>query len=157
MTLDFVVSYQADGRQYWDDNQRQGYQLAPTAGDVLYGPVVWVTNHTGSLDQFWGGQYHGSVVLKNLGYHKDVQVVYSTDHWQSQRVAYASYSPSYWASAYAHTTNPNPAGFEVWSYVLDVGAATAVEYAVRYQVNGQIYWDDNGGQNHQARLTNRQM
>ncbi len=155
MALDFVISYRVSGRQFWDNNAGRHYQLAPTAGDALFGRNLFVPNHAPTVDHFWGGQYYGNVVLKNLGYDKDVQVVYTTDQWRTQRVAHASFSPHYWASTYAHTANPNPAGQEVWSYTLDVGAATEVEYAVRYQVNGQTYWDNNFGRNYRTSLKQR--
>ena len=46
------------------------------------------------------------------------------------------------------TPNPNAAGFEEWTFGLDVGSATSVEYAIAYTADGQTYWDNNFGDNY---------
>ncbi|MBB5016964.1 hypothetical protein HNQ59_000226 [Chitinivorax tropicus] len=146
----YRIRYQVKGQAYLDDNQQALYQLDANQGDVLYRGVVGVVDHRPLVDRFWGGQYHGHVALKNLGPAKDVQVHYTTDGWQTQRVAFAQYLP-YFSYGYGSVPNPNPAGFEVWSFSLDAGGGTEIEYAVRYTVNGQTHWDNQFGRNYRVR------
>ncbi|WP_137939282.1 carbohydrate-binding protein [Chitinivorax sp. B] len=147
--LQFRVKYQVNGNEYVDDNHHQYFHLAANAGDMLTSATVLVPDHAQMVDQFWGGQYHGSVVVKNLGYAKDIQVHYTTDRWQTQRIAYPQYLP-YFTYGYSTVANPNSEGVEVWPFSLDAGGSSELEYAVRYSVNGQTYWDNNFGQNYRV-------
>ncbi|MFT3770789.1 MAG: carbohydrate-binding protein [Minicystis sp.] len=75
----------------------------------------------------------GTVEVKNLGYAKTIDLVYK-DVYSGQ-----------WQSAPAAYVGPSSSGKELWSF--DFSAAAA-ELAVSYTVNGQTYWDNNGGGNY---------
>jgi len=83
------------------------------------------------------------VYVKNLGYHKNIEIVYTTDNGATWNTASASYKTTF-------VNNPDKTD-ELWSAEFDVPAGTTeVEYAVKYEVNGQTYWDNNFGENYKT-------
>jgi len=151
--VQFALRYVANGQTYWDNNNGSNYFVPKDSGTTL-GPGLKVYNlyhqdtaRIGASDQY----VYGTAVLKNLAVNKAVTVVYSTDNWATTKTASASYSPNHWAGAYSSAPNPNGAGDEAWTFSLQVGtAATQVDYAVRYVVNGETFWDNNGGGNYRT-------
>jgi hypothetical protein len=79
------------------------------------------------------------VVVKKIAYHKQVTIVYSYDNWQTVLEAEASYVES---------LNND---YELWNvqklHTSAVYESGELEFAVRYIVGGNTYWDNNGGSN----------
>ncbi len=150
--LEYAIRYTVNGTDYWDNNQGANYRMAANAGENLYDVEVYNNAYYPVNNYFYGNLLGGTVVLRNIAPHKEVQVHYSTDNWQTVKVAQAQYSQWYWMGQYAHVDNPSPAGFEIWSYYMDVGSANQVEYAIKYKVDGQTYWDNNFGRNYRTTL-----
>jgi hypothetical protein len=153
--LQFALKYVVNGQTYWDNNNGNNHFVPKDSGAHLgaginvYNLYYQPTVRLGLSDQY----VYGAAALKNLAVLKDVTVVYSTDNWTTTKYASASYSPNHWAGAYSSAPNPNAAGFEVWPFSLNVGTgASQVDYAIRYTVNGEVHWDNNGGQNYRSAL-----
>jgi len=82
------------------------------------------------------------VLVKNLAYAKQVYVHLKKpdDSWIDVPLAYQRTADSgreVWAGSFIDTGIAGPT-FNTWD----------LEFAVRYTVNGQSYWDNNGGQNY---------
>jgi len=132
----FVIKYEVNGNTYWDNNNNQDYTLEPFEyGEIgLNTPVFALINQTSST----GGRIE--IYVKNLGFHKNVELVYTLNNgatWDSISAGYASTLSS---------------GTELWTSYLSWGAAAQIEYAVKYEVNGQTYWDNNFGENYKLSL-----
>lgn len=92
----------------------------------------------------WDQQLSVTVSVDNLAYSKVVEIVYrdSDNQWKTA------------PASYRHAAGGNK---EVWeaSWVRNLRSglpALDLEFAVKYQVNGQTYWDNNGGQNHKVKF-----
>lgn len=86
-------------------------------------------------------RYHGSTSLKvfvqvqNLGYDKSVSLHYklsTSDTWEDANGSYVATLQD---------------GTEIWEVDLG-GFFGEIEYAVKYEVNGQTYWDNNNQNNY---------
>lgn len=83
------------------------------------------------------------VQVANLAYVKNVAI-----HYKKTDGSWGNFPLSY--------NRPASAGNEVWSGWFSntsggqdmPGVAEPIEFAVRYQVNGSVYWDNNGGTNY---------
>ena len=147
--LQFAVKCGSGGQTFWDNNGGQDYFLGQGAGTFLTSGNVYAHHTAGAA--LSGGQAQGSVILRNIAYAKQVKVVYTTDGWVTAHEAHAAYSPNFYA--YTTTENPSALGFEAWTFGLDVGSATSVEYAIAYTADGQTYWDNNFGDNYVSVIT----
>lgn len=148
--IQFAVKCGSGGQTFWDNNGGQDYFVGQDAGAFLPSGNVYARGYTASANVI-GGTAWSSVTLRNLAYSKQVKVVYTTDGWATTREAYAAYNAGFYA--YATTPNPNAAGFEEWTFGLDVGSASSVEYAISYTADGQTYWDNNFGDNYRSVLS----
>lgn len=72
----------------------------------------------------------GTIEVQDLAYQKVVGVAYLTTDWPTWQTAYASY------------LGPSTSGQELWGFN---APHAAQQLAVFYTVNGQTYWDNNGG------------
>lgn len=142
-SLEFAVKYQVNGQTFWDNNNNANYKAESISGTQLVGTPVYAGEDRRNFDSNF---LRGAVSLKNLGFAKQVNVIYSTNNWATTQTAAATFSSDYWSGL--SITNPNAYGFEEWTFALDVGTATQVAYAISYTVNGQTYWDNNFGHNY---------
>ncbi|XP_048351947.1 protein phosphatase 1 regulatory subunit 3D [Sphaerodactylus townsendi] len=89
---------------------------------------------------------NGTVRVVNVAFEKQVAVRYTFNHWRSQHEV----------SARWHSSAPGKDGqgqVDAFTFFLPVPpfllwVSSVVEFAVRYRVNGQEYWDNNGGKNY---------
>ncbi len=142
--LEFAAKYTVAGQTYWDTNQFNHHRVGRNDGPYQpYNPVLVAAS-------FWraNGDLDVSIDVKNLDYAKNVTVVYSTDGWATAHEAPASYVSGY-TSGYAYIASPNVQGVERWEAHIPALTGNVVLYAVRYEVGGQTYWDNNFGVDHQ--------
>lgn len=139
-TIDqFVVKYEVNGDTYWDNNNWNNYALQPT-GD---------TKMIGNPNVILGGAHisnnklNVTIGVKNLAYHKEVGIVYTTNGWATFHTAYASYDKSHLPSDHYGQIQA-----ESWKLKISIGTARSAEFAIFYNVNGQTYWDNNFGRNY---------
>ncbi|MFC5699996.1 carbohydrate-binding protein [Cohnella faecalis] len=86
--------------------------------------------------------FNGNVEVENLGYSKQVTIHYTTDN-----VTWYDTSASY--------VGPTDGTHEKWSFNISTSSFTTdhpelktltfIKFAVKYEVNGNTYWDNNGG------------
>lgn len=89
----------------------------------------------------YGTSTTGYIAVKNLSYQKDVSI------------HYLSSNTSTWQQVSASYLRTNTDGYEVWSFNIPetVGQVyTQNIFYIQYNVNGQTYYDNNGGNNYIA-------
>lgn len=151
--LNFAIKYEVDGKTYWDNNRGYDYQLKADEG-------IYLTDHV-TLDKAylsqWNNQdnssFSGGVFLANYGYQKEITIVYTVDNWSTINRVNADYSSRYYYG-YSSTLSPNDAGFEYWRFYTVIPKTTSIEYYIEYKVNGEIFYDNNFGENYTTTLNN---
>ncbi len=137
----FAVAFEANGQTRWDNNGGAGvdYRLASDFGGAV--PVFWAP--PALLDspvrlesaRWRDGHVQGRVLVRNLGYDKQVVVRHSTDGWQSEQDAHAQFD--------GLSISPE---LEYWRFDIPLPQpGTDLRLAVRYQVAGQEHWDNHLG------------
>lgn len=99
-------------------------------------------------DVYGGGAFqayasiYGNIEIENIAYSKNVTVHYSLDGTTWKDVS---------ASYYKSTANNK----EIWSFsIQDTGYSTTSDctFAIKYDVDGITYWDNNNGQNYKLKV-----
>jgi hypothetical protein len=141
-SIKFAIRYEVAGETFWDNNGGWDYYCACWNNDnsVVLGPNLLLKS--AAVVEGTGGEYlQGEIFVKNVGYAKRVDVIYTTDHWVHAQNAHASFREG----ANAQLGHPN----EVWKFSAPLGRqkdfSLEVRFALRYQVDGKAYWDDNVG------------
>lgn len=144
--FDFALRYEVAGSTFWDNNHRANYRVstgARTLGPKLAlgaSPVALSEAQTFEVDGKM--RFTGQVVVRDLAYHKQVRVVFTTDDWASVHETYASYA------------RPVSAGLgpaqntEVWAFDTVLPNVADLEFAVQYRVEGRSHWDNNFRRNY---------
>ncbi len=124
-------------------------------------PAVQLINaktvvQNGSLSSTYNVKFAGDIELENIAYSKDVKVVYSVDGgaWKEASASYVKslgnnreqWKFSLVAKTVAVTGDPR-AGYS--------GPKVSIQFALKYTVNGKVYWDNNGGIGVDYRITTR--
>jgi len=139
LSADFrlAISYEVNGHKYWDNNQGQDYRIS-TGPRPLYPTDLVLGRSLVALSkarvECSMGVFGGELVVRNLAPHKEVDVVYTTDGWQTVEVAPAGYM------------HPHTEDSELWLFSIDLDpdrCAQGIEFAIRYAVEGLEAWDNN--------------
>ena len=83
---------------------------------------------------FDGSTLSGSMTVRNLAYNKVVSVIYANNAQTWGNTCRASY-----------TSGPDSSNNEVWSFKCPIGSQGIKQFYAEYKVNGQTYYDSNGG------------
>jgi Carbohydrate/starch-binding module (family 21) len=141
-SIKFAIRYDVAGETFWDNNGGCDYYCACWNNDssVVLGPNVLLKS--AAVAEGAGGEYlQGQIFIKNLGYAKRVDVIYTTDRWVHAQKAPASFREE----ADAQLGHPN----EVWEFSAPLGRqkdfSVEVRFALRYEMDGKVSWDDNVG------------
>lgn len=128
---DYAIKYVGDGNVYWDNNNGKNYQFSQPLG-VANIKALRYGSKTPSYYQIYAA-------VKNLAYNKVVKVRYTEDNWATYQEAELDYNHS--------ISNSDT---EIWctTLTLDPTKTDQFYYCLSYEVNGQIYWDNNFGQNY---------
>ena len=134
----YCIKLVNNGKTYWDNNNGKDYD-----GTEKIGAATITSKRLGYQYTGWGSGFQIDAVLKNLAYHKNVFVRYTTDGWKSHHDSAMSYSMT------------NADGTETWTTKIDAdvngydnGIGENFEYAICYRVNGKEYWANNFGSNY---------
>lgn len=132
--IEYAIKYQVDGKTYWDNNNDNNY----TNKNILGTAVIGV-NPASHQDRN-PSNYSIRVNIKNLAYDKRVKVRYTENNWDGD--SYKDVPLTY------ITTNED--GSELWgtTLVLNENTKDKFHYAISYEANGTIYWDNNFGANY---------
>lgn len=142
-SIKFAIRYEVAGKIYWDNNGGWDYCCGcwSSENSVVLGPNLLLKSAAVTEDNTTSDCLEGEVFVKNLGRVKQVELVYTTDRWaHAQRVA-----ASLRKEANNNVGNPN----ELWTFTAPLGQladlSLQVRFALRCQVNGAVYWDNNMG------------
>ncbi len=155
---EFVVKYDVNGTTYWDNNNDNNYVIGEKEiGSLFAQQDLNVNVDFGSLYPYYSGGNIFNVVadVRNIDPNKEVEVVYTTDGWQTKQYLQLEFTPRYY-SGYAYVLiSPNQFNIERWtgSVIVD-SLLDEIEYVVVYKVNGEEYWDNNYGKNYIVNTTN---
>ena len=141
-SIKFAIRYDVAGETHWDNNGGWDYSCACWNNDnsVVLGPNLLLKS--AAVVQGTGGEYlRGEIFVKNLDYAKRIDVIYTIDRW-----VHAQKVPAWFREeANAQVGHPN----EVWEFSAPLGRqkdfSVEVRFALRYEVDGKAYWDDNVG------------
>jgi hypothetical protein len=134
--VEFVAKYNVSGNVFFDNNGGANYKQPQVFDefDAMVGRVPQVVHGTSGFSD--ATHINVTAAVKNLGFAKQVGIVFTTNNWASNGVAFGGFS---------HTLK---SGDEVWTVNVPVGAATHVEFAIFYRVLGQEFWDNNFWRNY---------
>jgi len=141
-SIKFAIRYDVAGETYWDNNGGWDYSCACWNNDnsVVLGPNLLLKS--AAVVEGTGGEYlRGEIFVKNLDYAKRIDVIYTIDRW-----VHAQKVPAWFREeANAQVGHPN----EMWEFSAPLGRqkdfSVEVRFALRYEVDGKAYWDDNVG------------
>lgn len=89
----------------------------------------------------------GTVKVKNIAFEKEVSIRCSYDNWETQ----VDFSANYVPLNGVHT-GPGNNIFDTFSFEISVppnfDITKKIQFAICYEVNGCVYWDNNGGKNY---------
>jgi hypothetical protein len=153
----FAVKYTIGNTTYWDNNNFQDYHLGDNDGPML--PQTTAVRLQEAFNTLYSGGVHvfeGTVYLRNLAYRKKVDIHFSSDDWATEQVVSAGYmGPHLGNATHALINNPNTHNIEGWYFedvsntdTTDASTLKPIAFYVTYEVNGQVYRDDNYGQNY---------
>ncbi len=133
VSFEFAISYKVNGVEYWDNNNGANYK-----GSNLSKSIVLLES---AYSYYASPQSNltlaGTVIVKNLAYDKKVEIVYTQDGWETSSVALAKYASS-------------NGSLETWSFSAPYSERKAVEFAVKYTVNGYSAWDNKFNSNYKV-------
>jgi hypothetical protein len=142
----FVAQYQVLGNTWWDNNAGFNYLLSTTAAESTDGVGTAVLKPN-VLAVEWGADGAGTleidVLVKNLGYSKQVGVIYTTNNWATSHTTLGGYQQGLQPSS-----TPQQISAELWEIMAPVGTGLHGQFAVFYNVNGGTLWDNNYGANY---------
>ena len=142
----FGVGYQDLANLHLDTNGGHFYSLDTRVAEGTAGVGTAVINRN-VLGVTWGVDAGGNlavdVLVKNIGFEKQVAIVYTTDGWLTLQNAFGSYSQSLAPVCLPHQPNA-----ELWEIVAPVGAGESGQFAAFLTVAGTTYWDNNFGLNY---------
>lgn len=142
-TSEFAINYQKDGKSYWDNNNGENYFLRMTNvpnfsnRPYILGSLNLLLKQS-NYHQYKGqANLRGEVIVKNLAYNKDIQIVYTTDNWATKQQVVANYYTNY------------DNNLETWGFMIrNLAPDSEIKYRIKYTVNGSTYWDDNFGRDY---------
>ena len=141
---DFVIKMVAGGVEYWDNNSGQNYQL--DYGYTLGNTNEVVVNNIGStLKEDGTLDVYTTIVVDNIGYDKQVELVYTNDDWVTSEVIAAKYAGPQPVYGYGSYPNPSASGAEAWHANFNIDPSAKHKFFVKYTVNGQSYYANNYG------------
>ena len=129
----FTLNTIQNGQTYWDNNNNNNY----TQESAGISPVKATRIDPSSI---YEGKINIGARVKNIGFEKKVTLRYTTNDWATFNDVNLSYS----------TTQPYNDDTELWNTELSIPTSfiTHVKYAIKYEVNGQTYWDNNFNRNY---------
>jgi len=140
LEFQFAVKYTVNGKEYWDNNDKNDYKVSvgarPIYSDFAMGSAkVFLFNAQSYRWHKDGNEIvslMGKIALEDLGYDKTVKLVYTTDNWTTVNEAAASYA------------GPAASGGEYWNFNIELPASVQdIQFAIAYIVGGATYWDNN--------------
>jgi hypothetical protein len=136
-----AVKYLVNGQTYWDNNNNQNYTILNTNRQEN-SSFLYLSNEFNIplYSNFDLSYLNIAADVRNLGFVKDVKVVYTTNNWVTSSTAPLSFN--------SIENNNATTDYELWIASVIIPKTDKVTYALSYTVNGQTYWDSNFGKNY---------
>ena len=155
---EFYLTYEVNGQTYLDNNKGGNYWLGISEGMFLRdGLNVNADSYVTTFSKYPNmntATFYVVADVRNITYDKKVSVTYSTNGWQTSKTVPLSFARYYSIGNGVLLTNPNSFGIERWTTTIAIaGAPKDIEYLISYRVNGQLYRDNNFGNNYILPLT----
>lgn len=130
----YTIKFVGDGQVYWANNNGKNF----TEKDVL-GTANIKVGRISTSETLNGTVINFSVIVKNIGFAKNVGIRYTDNNWASYKNVELNYS-----GPVEGTNN------ELWtgSVTIDTNKKSAFKFSGFYKVNGNEYWDNNFGSNY---------
>lgn len=114
------------------------FSMMPSAGAVSDKPVNLIYAKPEYIYPGIGAT--GYIEVENIAYDKDVTVHYS-------------YNGTDWYDCSAEYYKPTWGNYEAWRFSIPgiaygYKSSVTIQFAIKYEVNGQTYWDNNNGKNY---------
>ncbi len=147
--IEFGLRYQTSGAEYWDNNQGSNYSSQADSG-VKIARASRVLNIAFANKLEHGQKFVPIIVAVDQFNAADkVTVHWSTDNWRHTHKSPCYFKTNYWDKiALSNARNPNQYGTAIWKGWIRVGQAFRLQYSISVERNGQVFWDNNDGQNY---------
>jgi hypothetical protein len=142
---DIAIFQDTPEGRVWNNNYWNNYHLGPCDGPYL-AQGVGVSLFSATL--LSDGDFSGSVFVSNLGYQKNVTIVYMTDKVKTVGSFNALFCEEYTVDIHSYVQSPNVNNCEIFTFQSNIGECRSVEFYITYEVNGQFFIDNNRGQNY---------
>lgn len=137
-SIRFAIYYRIGGETYWDNNGGRDYSVT-FAGKPHESYALGALRLLVVRVSIGDKRFSGDIIVKNLGYRKHVEVIYTTDGWVHTKTTPARYRWSTRDQEYWEFSAP-PQDLD--------DAEREIRFAVKYEVNGSTYWDNNAGRDY---------
>lgn len=115
------------------------FAMAPSAGAVSSKPVELIYAKPTKYEVYMGAQ--GYIDVENIAYEKNITIHYSYDGISWEDIAAEYYAPSSGNREIWKFQIPN-------TYSIGMRFNATITFAIKYEVNGETYWDNNNGSNY---------
>ena len=140
----FSVSLSIDGRSWTDDNWGRQYHLEKFMEDAILTSPLVMKSYADKVFFKEGydakrGVVTAQILVRDISDEKILAVVYSDDDWKTKNQIPASFAQGF------------PSGVERWEIEFAVckGCATEdIQFAIRYEDDSFVAWDNNYGRNY---------
>ncbi|MDO9239356.1 MAG: endonuclease/exonuclease/phosphatase family protein [Methylicorpusculum sp.] len=147
--IEFAVRYRVAGQEFWDNNHGLNYSSQADSG------VQLLTDASVLNIEFPGGFQDGQkfipvtvAVRQSLG-QGQVYIHWSTDRWKHSQKTACHFKSMFWdKTTQSNARNPNQYGIAIWKGWIRAGQCFRLEYAVSFETDHQIIWDNNHGRNY---------
>lgn len=107
---------------------------------------MWGSGYSYGTHGFTHTQVSGYVEVSNIAYNKNVTIHYTFNGTTWDDISAEYYKPTLgnkeaWYFHFGHFSN-----------IGEPGPGTTFTFAIKYEVNGQTYWDNNNGQNYEINI-----
>jgi hypothetical protein len=133
----FAVKAESNLEVLWDNNDGKNYSLI--SSNTGYSKNYILNKSRILLKSSYGNQIgvHGDIMIKDINPNKIVTVRYTTDNWKTYKDINANKDSYY---------QPYD-DMELWTFDI-MEKAENYKFAIKYEVNGHTYWDNNFDENY---------
>ena len=141
----FAIRYTVGGKTYWDNNGGRDYRVGDGPRPIWRRVALNGSNLVLNWAEAYPGSLRGNIVIKDLAYHKQVKVVYTTDNWHSVKTAHAGYFNSFCGALECGSSKK----LQSWGFNVNLpSGAKKITFAVSYTAAGDTFWDNNFKRNY---------
>lgn len=146
--IQFALRYAVGNKTFWDNNQGQNYCSHADSGIRVAENISLLNVEFDEHLDLAQKLLPISVAVEHALNAEKVTVHWTTDDWRSTNTTRCYLKRS---RALSRGGNPNQYGIALWKGLLNIGAATEVQYSISCEAGGRVLWDSNCGHNYRIR------